>query len=244
MKALEYSAISIPLALALLAGPPVMTTASAAGLDINTFETIAAGHAAEQKCRTLSRSEREDLATHAAYAETAAAKTNGSSAVKVVRSEVNSAVSCGTARTKVTAALAAGRRFEQKFVGQAKARSAAARKKAKRKKQRTAAAARTPAPTRVRSTERAWAARPANGNLKGYTRQTRAYYVQRRCRHLAYGEDLRFWKMIAANHKRLIRRYGSSAVSRAQSRAQRAAARVRCGNKSKQIVVAGLRSMR
>ncbi len=245
MNAFEYSAISIPLVLAVLTGSPAVSTASPIGLDINTFETIAAGHAAEQKCNTLSSGDREDLATHAAFAEVAAARVNGSGAVMDVRSRVSGAVSCGSARSKAAAGLAAGRKFEQKFVDQSEAIAAAKRRKAKRKKQRVASAA-----------QRAAAAAPAqqkrqqqfaeNGGsaLSGYTQQTRAYYVQRRCRHLAYGDDLRFWKKIAANHKRLVRRFGSSAVSRAQSRAQRAAARVQCGRQSKQIVVAGLRSMR
>ncbi|MEM7428507.1 MAG: hypothetical protein AAF441_20645 [Pseudomonadota bacterium] len=245
MKAFEYSAISIPLVLVLLVGSPAVSTAAPIGLDINTFETIAAGHAAEQKCRTLSSGEREDLATHAAFAEVAAARVSGSGAVKNVRNRVSGGVSCGSARAKVTAALAAGRRFEQKFVDRSKALAVAGRKKAKRKKQRVARlSSQTAAAAQQKEQQRRQFAENAGPALSGYTHHTRAYYVQRRCRHLAYGDDLRFWKMIAASHKRLVRRFGSSAVSRAQSKARRAAARVRCGHRSKKIVVAGLRSMR
>ena len=92
-----------------------------------------------------------------------------------------------------------------------------------------------------RQTQRERFAQRPSGSLQGYTHRTRAYYIQRRCRHLAYADDLRFWKSIAAQHKRLVRHHGSSAVSRAQARARAAASRIRCGYRSEQIVVAGLR---
>lgn len=235
MKAFEYSAISIPLALALLAGSPAITTASTVGLDINTFQTIASGHAAELKCKSLSRKEREELATHAAFAETAAVRTNGSGAVMAARSRAKSSANCGSAKQTASAGLAAGRRFEQSFVDNSKAQAKRAVKR-KKAKQRVAAAQ----PKKKRQRWQQFAS-SSGGGLAGYTHRTRAYYVQRRCRHLAYGDDLRFWKIIAAQHRRLVRRFGSSAVSRAQARARSAASRIRCGYRSEQIVVAGLR---
>ncbi len=80
--------------------------------------------------------------------------------------------------------------------------------------------------------------------LRRFTMQTRAYYIQRRCKHLPYAQDLSFWKMIATSHKRLMRKLGSGAVGRAQKRAKLAAYRARCGCKTEQQVIAGFRGIK
>ncbi len=247
MKALNTSAISISLVLCLLSGAPKTAIASNVGLDINSFETIATAHATESKCRQLSQDDREELATHAAYAETAAAKSNGSASVKAARKRANSSASCGgNARGRVMAGLSAGRKFEQKFVDQRKASERAAARKRKQKERRkarrqAALATRTVAPTRAQTRT---TPRRSGGSIARYKAHTRAYYIQRRCNHLPYKQALRFWKLIAAQHGRMVKRYGGSAVARADRQARASARRARCSPATKRQVLAGLRGIR
>ena len=257
MNAFEYSAISVAAVLALMSAAPSSASASPVGLDISTFETIAVGHAVDQKCRKLSSAEREDLATHAAYAETAAVKKNGSGSVMAVRKRASAAAKCdGSAKSKAMAGLKAGRNFEQLYVNEAKSKVRSARKARKRKKNRSIAGVQ---PRQKPNNHAAFATASARAGVSGssqsvsgkkihklrrFTMQTQAYYIQRRCRHLPYAQDLSFWKMIAASHKRLVRTLGSGPVSRAQRRAKSAAHRARCGHKTEKQVIAGLRGVR
>ncbi len=247
MKALNTSAISISLLLCLLSAAPKMAAAAGVGLDINSFQTIATGHATETKCRQLSQDDREELATHAAYAETAAAKTNGSASVKAARQRARSSANCGgDARGRAMAGLNAGRKFEQRFVDQRNAAARAAartrKQKARRKVRRQAAlATRTAEPRR---TQTRTAPRRASGSIQRYRSHTRAYYLQRRCNHLPYNQALRFWKLIAAEHGRMVKRYGGSAVARADRQARASARRARCSPATKRQVIAGLRAIR
>lgn len=262
MKAFNYSAISISLVLCALSGAPQMATASQVGLDIGTFQTISEGHATESKCRQLSAADREELATHAAYAETAAVKANGSSRVIAARKRARSSVSCGgAAKSRAQAGLDAGRKFEQRYVEsktaaqRARARKAKQAKKRKVRKARRTQRARTRTTrnavvrvptqrTSLRSAERRVASRVVRGSIARFKSQTRAYYLQRRCNHLSYNQALRFWELIAAQHTRMIRKYGAKAVSRAQRQARAAARRPRCSPSTKQQVVAGWRGIR
>ena len=247
MKALNTTAISISLVLCLLSGAPKMAAAASVGLDINSFETIATAHATESKCRQLNQDDREELATHAAYAETAAAKSNGSASVMAARKRAKSSASCGgDARNRVMAGLNAGRKFEQRFVDQRNASAKAAARKRKQKerrkaRQQAALAARTTAPTRAQTRT---TSRSATGSIARYKTHTRAYYLQRRCNHLPYKQALRFWKLIAAQHGRMVKRYGGSAVARADRQARAAARRARCSPATKRQVIAGLRGIR
>ncbi|MEM1198392.1 MAG: hypothetical protein AAGI06_03695 [Pseudomonadota bacterium] len=225
-----------------------MAAAANVGLDINSFQTIATGHATESKCRQLSQDDREELATHAAYAETAAAKTNGSASVKAARQRARSSANCGgDARSRAMAGLNAGRKFEQRFVDQRKASARAAARKRKQKQQRkvrrqAALASRTAAPRRAQT--RTTTTRRASGSIARYRSHTRAYYLQRRCNHLPYKQALRFWKLIAAQHGRMVKRYGGSAVARADRQARASARRARCSPATKRQVIAGLRAIR
>lgn len=248
MKALNTSAISISLVLFALLGAPHFASASPVGLDINTFETIAAGHATERKCRQLNLDDREELATHAAYAETAAARSNGSGQVMAARKRAKGAASCGSgARDRVMAGLNAGRRFEQRFVNQRNAQARAQRRKQKRKTRQARRQA-TLAPVRLTRRQQAEArraeTRAPRGSMARFKSQTRAYYLQRRCNHLSYKQALRFWKLIAAQHGRMVRRHGAGAVVRAERQAKSSARRARCGARTKQQVIAGLRGIR
>lgn len=262
MKAFNYSAISISLVLCALTGAPHMATAAQVGLDIGTFQTIAVGHATESKCRQLSVSDREELATHAAYAETAAVKANGSGRVMDARKRAKSSVSCGgSAKSRALAGLEAGRKFEQRYVDsreatqRAKSRQAKTAQKrevreAKRKQRaltRTSRSTVVRVPTQrtsLRSTESRSTTHVAGGSIARFRSQTRAYYLQRRCNHLSYNQALRFWELIAAQHDRMIRKYGAGAVSRAQRQARSAARGPRCSPSTKRQVNAGLRGIR
>ncbi len=253
MKALNTTAISISLVLFALSAAPQWAFAAAVGLDIGTFETIAAGHATELKCRQLSQDDREELATHAAYAETAAAHTNGSGRVMAARKRARGSASCGSsAKNRVMAGLSAGRRFEQKFVDQRAAQARVARRKDKRRKKRQARRQASLAPVRLTPRQQAQARRAqtrtqpraARGSIARYKSQTRAYYLQRRCNHLSYKQALRFWKLIAAQHGRMVKRFGANAVVRADRQARSSARRARCGVRTKQQVIAGLRGIR
>ncbi len=260
MKAFNYSAISISLVLCALMSAPQSASAQV-GLDLGTFQTISAGHATASSSRQLSPSDREELATHAAFAETAAARTNGSGRVIAARKRARSSVSCGSgAKDRAQAGLSAGRKFEQKFVDRRAQLSRAKSRKAKRRQERKvrranrkqrartlAARRRALAPTQrtsLRVAERRSRGKVARGSIARFKSQTRAYYIQRRCNHLSYNKALRFWELIAVQHDRMIRRYGSGAVSRAQRQARSAARRARCSAATKQQVSAGLRGVR
>ncbi len=258
MKALNYTAITISLVFCIFAGTSQKVAANV-GLDIGTFQTIAAGHATESKCRQLNSADREELATHAAFAETAAVKSNGSGSVMAARKRARSSAQCGAdARSRAQAALNAGRKFEQRYVDNRRVQTRAKTRKAKRRQARrnerqrrvrprtTRAAALTHTTRRTtnRRHEIRTVPRVARGSIARFRSQTRAYYLQRRCNHLSYRDALQFWKLIAAQHKRMIRRYGAGSVQRAQSQARASASRTHCSPSTKRQVVAGLRGVR
>ncbi len=219
MNAFKSMAGGVGLALVLLSATVEKAGSSPVGLDIATFETITAGFFAEQKCRKLSSTEREELATHAAFAETAAVKLNGASSVMAARRRIKNNTQCNNgARSKAMAGLKAGRDFEQLFVDKTKTKQRSGRNVRSRPKKQQS----------------------AGDPLTRYTVQARAYYLQRRCRHLVYADDLAFWKMIKARHKQLVRRHGSRSMSIAQRKARLSAERVRCNSRTKKQVLAGL----
>lgn len=259
MKALNYSAISISLVLCVLSGTSQLASAAKVALDIGTFQTISAGHATALKCGELSHSEREELATHAAFAETAAVVANGSGRVMAARKRAKGSAQCGgNARSRAMAGLSAGRKFEQRYVdanraqvraNKRKAKSRQARKLKQQQRARTQAsnaqALRTTLQRSVnRSQEIRTTTRGTRGSIARFKSQTRAYYLQRRCKHLSYKQALRFWKLVAAQHDRMIARFGSGAVQRAQRQARSSANRSRCSPSTKQQVIAGLRGIR
>ncbi|MCP5081518.1 MAG: hypothetical protein GY948_07455 [Alphaproteobacteria bacterium] len=256
MKALNYSAISISLVLCVLTGTSQLASAAKVALDIGTFQTISAGHATARKCGELSHSEREELATHAAFAETAAVASNGSGSVMAARKRAKGSAQCGgNARNRAMAGLSAGRKFEQRYVDANRARVRANKRKAKRRQARKlnrrqrartqASRAQALRTTTRRSVNRRQETRTTTrGSIARFKSQTRAYYLQRRCKHLSYKQALRFWKLVAAQHDRMISRYGSGAVQRAQRQARSSANRSRCSPSTKQQVIAGLRGIR
>ena len=259
MKALNYSAISISLVLCVLLSTPQSASAAKVALDIGTFQTISAGHATALKCSELSHSEREELATHAAFAETAAVAANGSGQVKAARKRARGSVQCGGgARDRAMAGLQAGRKFEQRYVDASKAQARAKKRKAQRRearklrRQQRARTQASRAPAVLATAQRRantgpevrTVTRGTRGSISRFKSQTRAYYLQRRCNHLSYKQALRFWKLIAAQHNRMIARYGSGAVQRAQRQARSSANRSRCSPSTKQQVLAGLRGVR
>ncbi len=240
---MAYTTISIPLILALMTEAPPSSVASPVGLDMYTFQKIDAGHATEQKCRQLADGDREELSTHAAFAETAAVKLNGADRVMAARESARSTADCTAgAREKALSGLEAGRRFEKLYVNETEA---AVRARSRAEKQRPKPKPRQAAALNRTREGQAAAANAGGGGrvLDRFKQQTHAYYLQRRCNHLVYGKALHFWKMIAAQHKRLIGRYGANAVVRAEKIAQSAAARQRCGSRTQQTVMAGLQSI-
>jgi len=82
-----------------------------------------------------------------------------------------------------------------------------------------------------------------NRTLVRFGAQTRAYYLDLRCKHLPYKQALRFWKLIARKHRALTRRHGAGTVNRVSRRAK-ASAKARCGATTRRLVQRGLAGIR
>ena len=82
-----------------------------------------------------------------------------------------------------------------------------------------------------------------NRTLVRFGAQTRAYYLDLRCKHLPYRQALRFWKLIAQKHRTLTRRHGARTVNRVSRRAK-ASAKARCGPTTRRLVRRGLAAIR
>ncbi len=77
--------------------------------------------------------------------------------------------------------------------------------------------------------------------LARYTQATAAYYVERRCQHLAHAQAMRFWQQVVASHNSLLSNHDRAAVKRAKAQAMAAAdAAGRCGSRTAGLVRAGL----
>ncbi len=214
---------------------PLMPGSAGAAISIDNFTIIAGGWQLERRCDHLDASKHDALGEIAAHAELDAAHRHGAAKVTTVLESAEQfgqemGANCGDETFEaVTSAYGVAERY-------ALARTAEVNRKTTRKKkrrQRTVTA--TPE-----------IAAPHRSALARFGSQTEAYYLQRRCRHLPYKQDLAFWKLIRKHHYALIRRFGAGAVGRVSRQAKHDAysSSVYCGAKTKSMVYAGLHTIR
>ena len=239
---------------AALAAVTAMPGAQAATLD--EFTVIVGGWQLERHCKHLSDGKRATLGEAAAHAEIDMARQHGATEVNRIVEGAEAfgrekGADCGTETRQAVIrsygfAIAYAKEKTAKVsrkTRKAEKRKAEKRKAEKRKTEKREARKQEPeevvveAPSETRAT---------SGALKRYRKQTEAYYLQYRCKHLPYRQAVAFWNLIKTQHYALIRKYGAGAVGRmsrqAKSRANRGS--VYCGANTRKKVHAGLRSVR
>lgn len=206
-----------------------------AAISLDNFTVIAGGWQLERRCEHLDPDQHDNLGEVVAHAEVDAVRNHGAAKVKEVLQGAKQfgremGANCGDeTHDAVNSAYGVALQYVT-------ARTAETKRKTERKRKKQY---RTTTPTpEVTARHRSALAR--------FGSQTEAYYLQRRCKHLPYKQDLAFWKLIRKHHYALIRRYGAGAVGRVSRRAKHQAysASVYCGAKTRSMVYAGLHTIR
>lgn len=226
----------------LLAGAAALVSsmlplAANAAISIDQFTVIAGGWQLERQCGHLTSEQHDALGEITAHAEVDAARRHGAAKVREVLDGAEQfgqemGANCGD-ETHDAVNSAYGMAQQYVVARNAETTRQTERKRKKKKRSRTVTA--TP---EVNA--------PRRSALARFGSQTEAYYLQRRCRHLPYKQDLAFWKLIRKHHYALIGRYGAGAVGRVSRRAKHNAysASVYCGAKTRSMVYAGLHTIR
>lgn len=227
----------------LAAGP---VAAASVGLDLERFRAISIGFNAELKCQHLTEARREELALHAAFAETAAVRANGADAVRDARRHSNPPKSCGeTSLLLVKTAIETGREFENTYAAAHKNRSGkriSARQQRIRQKQQENRV-RTAAFFSVRKESDSTHVTRTSGSTQRFETQLKAYYINHRCRFLSYRKARKFWKMINNRHALLAGYIGKPALSQISHTAKSSAANAGCTRQARRFVANGLRDI-
>ena len=220
----------------------------AIGLDINSFRIISDGFSVESRCGHLPEKYREELGTHAAYAETAAVRTHGAAAVREVRKADTSILACGEAtQAIVKAALAEGRRFENNFAAhEAKQKASRGRLSARQQRIVTRQQRRQKKRTGFFTVQRrstTVSQHSAGDDLQRFQSQLHAYYVERRCQYLRPGKAQKFWKMINTRHAALSAAYDEQSLSQSNAHARAAAEKTSCSSRARRFVAGNMRAL-
>lgn len=195
---------------------------------LEAVQLLAEAKAANARCHHLDEAGRQDLAELAAVAEIAAVQRTG---IEDARGAVAAGRSAGEKgrcgsdrRAAIDAALAAAR----------EASAAAAKRTEPRMPVRLAAKSRPgsgamPLPA-------AEVRRLGKGGLAGYSRLAVAYYIERRCRHLARKGARTFWSHIVRRHAAMLAANPGSKVAAAQRGAAAKADGQACGARTASLV--------
>ncbi len=232
---------------------------------------LARAHAAAEKCGYLSEAERDELSSYVNAAEVVVAHQVGSEAVLKLmdRGRVSGAnMTCGGETAELAgAALAAAREAMQQAGDNTfqQAANSSMEEDAGSDFRPTLAdeqqAARivepldvendTPAPVTEATLKKAEKPQlkeqqnPTGVDLGNYVRATAAYYVERRCGHLAHAQAVGFWKAIVNKHNLALATHNRSEVARAKARAESIANQSGgCGSGTKHMVHSGLSLVR
>jgi len=192
---------------------------AAASDESQAVKILVQARTADTRCRFLSKTLHNELVSYAARAEAAA---NG----KIPASQVRAAVSAGTAAGRVMPCNDATRKDVAETL------------EAARDAIRSADASPGESPDRTNDEEMISNSAGEGEDAFAFSYQSlvKAYFVERRCRHLSEKQDIRFWKQVVGRQKSLARKLGTGAVAR-QTRAAEAAANVlRCGGKTRRMV--------
>lgn len=239
----------------LIAGAALLMTAVTPGASgaatLDEFTVIVGGWQLERHCKHLSASKRSTLGEAAAHAEIDMARQHGATEVNRIVEGAEAfgrekGADCGTETQQAVIrsyGFAIAYAKEKTAKVSRKTRKVEKRKVEKRKTEKREAREQEQEDVVVEAPNET---RKTSGALKRYRKQTEAYYLQYRCRHLPYRQAVAFWNLIKTQHYALIRKYGAGAVGRmsrqAKSRANRDS--VYCGAKTRKKVHAGLRSVR
>ncbi len=202
--------------------------------DLDRFKVIAGGWHLERQCNHLGAQQRADLGDISANAEILTAREIGSEEVREIVASARQfgeeqGTQCGDA-TAEAVQLSLNVAYEYADAHAERTEETAS---SERSEQRDTAIAEEPAET------------PGADLLGRFGSQTEAYYLQRRCGHLAYADDLRFWQLIAHQHQAMLNRFGSSAISQMQRSAEARAnsAQLSCGSQTRRMVRSGYASI-
>lgn len=207
-----------------------------AAISLDQFTVVVGGWQLEQRCNHLSAVKHDNLGRVAAAAEVEAARKYGVAKVAEVLKGAEQfgeekGANCGDETSQAVM------RSYEVAAQYAASRNAYVKSPQKRTQTRKRESNNTVIPVPRTMGHEA---------LTRYGTQTEAYYLQRRCHHLPYNQDLAFWNLIKTRHYALIREYGAGAVGRVsrQAKANANSASVRCGPTTYKTVRTGLRSIR
>ncbi|MBI2719521.1 MAG: hypothetical protein HYX36_12295 [Rhizobiales bacterium] len=172
---------------------------------------------AGSRCNFLSNSLRAELARYLARAEIAAAE-------RMPAATRRSALAAGRAEGRALPCDATSRAEVSETLSAARVAVRAADRGSVTKEQAVASYA------------------PPRGNvgeLGYYGDAVKAYYLERKCRHLSASQDRRYWQAIGRIHRKTVAGNGSAAVAALMRRAEAVANSMSCGSDSLAMVQAG-----
>jgi hypothetical protein len=186
-------------------------------------EMLKRAEVADSRCHFLTSSLHDELSRYAAKAEIAAASQTSTNAAQIAATagkvEGNKAPCDEATRMEVGQLLRAAREaINAGATGQRVARF-------------------TPGAAAVKPKAVAAAAKVAG--LGDYGEQVKAYYVERKCRHLSALQDNRYWQAITRIYQATVAQNGVGWVARTQARAEAEANRLHCGGDTLLIVKQG-----
>jgi hypothetical protein len=213
---------------------------------------LARAAAAAEKCGHLTVELRDELSGYANMAEVVVASEIGvEDVLRVMKQgrENGLAMACGdeTEDLALSAMEAARAAMQQANAGTPEIRTTLAEQPAIQIEEEAAnvvqvslSAAGDNAPMQVNPLQE-HADAGSTASLAHYTRATAAYYVERRCQHLAHGQAVRFWQQVVASHNSVLSRHDRAAVKRAKAQAMAMAdAAGGCGRRTAGLVREGL----
>ena len=190
------------------------------------LEIMARSEAASAKCGVLTRSELSELKQYTARAEIAAAQRLGPEAANDTVSSGRAqgrAIACsGSAAADVYEALEAARMAVAQANGGRRMRPSQSR------------SVRLTNSTRTIQIERS--STLPKGSIAAFQRVATAYFVEKRCRFLAYSKARSLWQVVRSGQSEAIATNGRKSVNNALKQARFTAERMSCDAKAARLV--------
>ncbi|MFT3986195.1 hypothetical protein [Aestuariivirga sp.] len=212
--------ISLPILVLPLAGMSV-NPAHAASPSEEAVRYLARAQQTDSKCHFLSSPQRNELARYAARAQLAAASQMSSGAAR-------NAASRGAAEGRAQPCTAATKSDVVDTLVAARTAVAAADR-----------GQNTPTTAAPASNASIALASGPRGGLKFYSGQVKAYYIERKCKHLSASQDRRYWQAIGDLHRETVARNGSASVAPVMRNAEASANSLSCGAATEAAVEQG-----
>jgi len=193
------------------------------------LEYMAKSQAASAKCGILTRSEQTELKQYAARAEVAAVQRLGKEATQNTVSSGKAegkAVSCtGATAAEVYEVLEAARTAVAQADGGRRARPSLLPQ---------ARSVRLPGSSQAVRIERDEP--PPRGSLGRFQRVAKAYFIEKRCRFLAYSKAQNFWQEVVGSQAEAMASNGRKSVNSTLKQARLSAQSVPCDAKTARLV--------